>query len=341
MKIFITVIVVLLHLAFVLCLLMPGKDRDKTPAQDGQPEATTQTPPDQVEGGAGSSAPATGLQATTFSLRDLGLPESLRRQTAICKTGVLVDWDRREVLWRKDADKPVPIASMTKMMTALLLIEDVRAGVTSLKAPVRVTAASAEVGGSQVYLDPRETLALDELLKCMMIFSANDAAHLVAEFLAGGKVDAFVKRMNARAGELGLSKTVFRNPHGLPPAGRGDQNRGTAMEMAYLAGQLLKHPEVVRWSSTWVSYIREGTAKKFQLANRNRLVVDCPGVNGMKTGFTNKAGFCVTATCKRHERILVAVLTGCPSQKQRNDLAAALLGWGYSQIGGHPVPEGG
>lgn len=339
MKIFIAIIVVLLHVAFVLCLLQPGT-RQEEPA-DALPDTPGQTSSDAGGEAGGESALGTGLQATTFSVRDLTPPADLRRQTGICKTGVLLDWDGHEILWRKDAEKAVPIASMTKMMTALLLIEDVDAGAASLEAPVQVTAAAADVGGSQVYLDPRESLTLDELLKCMMIFSANDAAHLAAEFLAGGNVDAFVKRMNARAVELGLTKTAFRNPHGLPPTGRGRQNQGTAMEMAYLAGQLLKHPQVVRWSSTWVSYIREGTPKKFQLASRNRLIVDCPGVNGMKTGFTNQAGFCVSATCERQGRTLIAVVTGCPSQKQRNDLVAALLNWGYSQTGGGaPPPQG-
>jgi len=243
-----------------------------------------------------------------------------------------VDGTNRHILWRRKDTTVTPIASLTKMMTAYLLVEAIKTRAdVSLKTQVRVTASAAEVAGSQVYLDPRETFPLQDLLKCIMIFSANDAAHLVAEFLGGGDVQKFVGQMNVRANALGLNHTRFFNPHGLPAAD-GKENQSSPLEMACLAGHLLEHPEIVRWSSTWLSYLRENKQKPFQLVNRNRLVnprEGVPGVNGMKTGYTRKAGYCVAATCVRETRTLIAVVTGCPSSKERNSLVETLLEWGY------------
>jgi len=282
---------------------------------------------------AGSPAARAGdrLDRMTFRRASNPLPSELARRTAECRNGVLIDWDKRKILWRKDANRPVPIASLTKMMTMLLLMETVRddPGVT-LDSRVRVTREAAAVGGSQVYLDPRETFTLEELLKCVAIFSANDAAHLIAQYLGGGDAARFVERMNRRARELGLNQMHFYTPSGLPPRTGGVENRGTAMEAAFLAARLSRYPEVVKWTSTWLAWIREKSSKPFQLVNRNRLIKECPGVVGMKTGFTQKAGFCVAAVCRRNDRVLIAVVLGCPSQKIRNRLVRDLLNWGYA-----------
>ncbi len=255
------------------------------------------------------------------------LPATLRAKTRECREGVLVLRESGRILWEKAAEKPGAIASLTKMMTALLLAERIRTDpALSWTTPVRVTRAAARIGGSQVYLDPRETFTLGELLRCIMIFSANDAAYLVAEYLGGGKVGDFVSTMNRRARELGLRHTRYYTPNGLADS-RGRENVSTPLDQAVLTERLLDYPEVVRDASTWISEIREKTGKPFRLVNRNRLVHDCPGVIGMKTGFTRKAGFCVAAVCRRDGRTAIAVLMGCRSSRRRNALAAALFDW--------------
>ena len=203
----------------------------------------------------------------------------------------------------------------------------------SLSTPVRISKTAHRIGGSQVYLDPRETLTLDELLKCIMIFSANDAAYQVAEYIGGGDASVFVEKMNRRASAMGMERASFRTPHGLTDSATGTADIATATELAFLGAVLLDRPEVVKWSSTRLSYIRENSEKfkPFQLVNRNALITSCEGVNGMKTGYTSKAGFCVTATCKRDGRTLIAVVTGCSTKKDRNELVKALFEWGYQQ----------
>ncbi len=342
MKFRVVILVVLAHL--LLLGLLTGRCRKPSSREQLAPssqESVQAVPADSNPGPVAAGAEENkrppsrsdghGLTASTFSGAGLQLPPALATKAAVCQTGVLIDWQARRILWSQRMTEAVPMASLTKMMTALLLMETVAADPTvSLETQVQVSRAASKVGGSQVYLDPRESFSLDDLLKCIMIFSANDAAYLVGEYLGGGDVDRFVGRMNQRAGELGLKTMVFSNPHGLPASSPGRDNQGSALELAFLAGTLLKHPAAVRHSSTWLTYIRQDS-KPFQLVNRNRLVRAVAGVNGMKTGYTERSKFCVAATCERNGRILVAVVTGCPSSKARNGLVADLLDWGYSQ----------
>lgn len=255
--------------------------------------------------------------------------ESLAQRA--CKGGVLIDWNRRTILWTKAADAPRPCASLTKMMTALLALEQVSSSPSwDLDREIPVTRAAARIGGSQVWLDPRETFTLDELLKCCLIFSANDAAYLLAESLTNGDVDAFVERMNRRARQNKWNSLRFHNPHGLPEGDNSPDNRGTPLDLACLAGALLQFPRAVYWSSTRLDWLREDTDTPTQLLNRNPLIGKVAGINGMKTGFTNRAGFCIAATCERDGRVLVAVLMGCPSKDLRLALVKRLLEWGYT-----------
>jgi len=325
----IIIVVAAIHAFFLLGLLTvrPGRDSaggGRTPA--GRPEDAV--PGTNAEPAQAGTPSASGTPLFPYRRAIRPLPDELARATRECRTGILVDNTDRTILWEKDADRPAPIASMTKMMTALLLMEAIdKDPALSLDTPVRVTPEAARVEGSQVYLDPRETFTLDELLKCMMIFSANDAAFLVAQFLGGGDVNRFVERMNQRAVELGMTHTRFYNPHGLPEPGTRRENMSTARDLVLVANECLKHPRIVKWSSTWLSWIRQRTGKPFQLVNRSRLVHDCPGVVGLKTGFTRKAGFCITAVCRRGGREWILVLMGCPSQKVRNQLACKLFDW--------------
>jgi len=254
--------------------------------------------------------------------------------------GILVDLGSRRVLWAKNPKEPVPIASMTKMMTVLLAYEDVlskREGL-SLETEIAVTPESAKVGGSQVYLDPRESFSLEELLKAVSIKSANDAAFLVAEKLGGGDAGAFVARMNVRAKEIGMSATRFSNPHGLPEKPASNDNVASPEDLALLAERCLEHPKIMEWASTWSADFRKPGQKGHMLVtNHNHLVPgspnECPGVDGLKTGFINRSGFCMTVTCKRNGKRLVAVVTGFMAYKDRDAFAKRLLDWGYSADG--------
>ncbi len=341
-KVGVFALVVVVHVAIILLLWRPGSTQepedtelpdshaeetapDSSPADPSSPDSSGTTPSRLPEPG-----PRVWTKADLLSSPPPLAPE-LERQTQGCKTGVLLDWGNKEVLWQKNPGTAVPIASMTKMMTALLLMEAIESrDDLSLATPVKVSATAAGIGGSQVYLDPRETFSLDELLKCIMIFSANDAAHLIGEFLGNGDVQVFVARMNRRAADLALDSLSYHNPHGLPTATRVE-NKGGAMDLAFLGGRLLEYPQIVKWSATWRSRLRENTDKPFDLVNRNRLVKRCPGVNGMKTGFTQKAGSCVTVTCTRGGRVLIATVTGCSGKDRRDKLVTALLAWGYEQ----------
>lgn len=275
-----------------------------------------------------------GMDYGDFSHPELNLPENVEELADNCRTGVLIDWTEKRILWEKKAEQPVPIASITKLMTVLLMMETIeREPDISLETQVDVSKAAASVGGRQVWLDPRESFTLDTLLKIIMMHSANDAAFLVAEFLSGEEIDRFIARMNERAEDFGMSNTKFVNPHGLDTNENERYNQSSAYDLAWLASILLDYPRVVHWSSTWTSSIRDDDSRfdTFDLVNNNRLVHTYPGVNGMKTGYTEMAGFCLVATCERDNRTLISVLTGCPSADQRNELTAALLDWGYAQ----------
>jgi D-alanyl-D-alanine carboxypeptidase (penicillin-binding protein 5/6) len=247
------------------------------------------------------------------------------------KAGILVDLDNGKVIWAKNAQEPVPIASMTKMMTILIVYESIRSGKIDYNKNIEVSKSAASIGGSDIWLDPRETFPLRTLLKAIIIKSANDAAQLVGETLGDGDIDVFVKKMNKRASELGLKKARFYNPHGLP--GKKD-NVATCEELAKIAALLLQYPDVVKMSSTPIDYIERkvGKHKKTMLTNTNHLVrKGVKGVDGMKTGYTRHAGCCLTATCERDGRRLVAVVTGFNKGSDRDKCVKELLDWGYKQ----------
>lgn len=245
-----------------------------------------------------------------------------------CGTGILVDPARRKVLWAKAADRAVPIASMTKMMTMLLTEEAIQAGRISRETIIPVSVAAYRIGGSQVWLDPKEAFPLSELLKAVAIKSANDAAFLIGEYLGNGDVTAFVTQMNRRAKELGMTRTTFYEAHGL-----GDDykrhNVASAYDMVLLGERLLAYPEVIRLASTRVDTFRNG---KTELKNHNNLVYNrVAGVDGLKTGYTKASGYCVTVSCLRNGRRLLACVTGFKTAKERDAFCKALLEWGYTK----------
>ena len=245
-----------------------------------------------------------------------------------CGTGILVDPVTRKVLWAKSAEKAVPIASMTKMMTMLLAEEAIRAGKVARGTVIPVSVAAYEIGGSQVWLDPKESFPLSELMKAIAIKSANDAAYLVGEYLGGGDIGAFVKEMNRRAKELGMTHTTFYDAHGLGDSAKRN-NLSSAYDMILLGEHLLRYPESMRLASTRMDTFRNGT---LDLKNHNNLVYDrVPGVDGLKTGYTSASGFCVTFSCIRGGRRLLGCVTGFKKAKERDAFCKALLAWGYTR----------
>jgi len=247
-------------------------------------------------------------------------------------SGILVDLGTRKALWAKNPKKSMPIASMTKMMTLLLAMEAIdKHENISLDTPVKVSVSAFRIGGSQVYLDPKETFPLRDLLKTVAIKSANDSAQLVAEFIGGGDSFLFVENMNNRAKELNMPGTRFFNPHGLPGDSSKEDNVSSPEGLALLAEELLKRKLAVEWASTWSYTFRAKTKKAMFLTNHNRLIKSCPGVDGMKTGFIRRSGYCTTVTCKRGSTRLVAVVTGFKARKERDKFVKKLLDWGYAR----------
>jgi serine-type D-Ala-D-Ala carboxypeptidase (penicillin-binding protein 5/6) len=246
---------------------------------------------------------------------------ALARETAAPVAYVVMDADGGTVLAERDAHKRWPPASMTKMMTMLLAMERVRAGSLSLDEPVHASAWASRIGGSQVYLAEGESFPLGEMLKAVMIASANDAAVAVAEHIAGSSA-AFVELMNARARALGLADTTYQSPHGLPPAKGQTADLTSAHDLAVLARELMHFPEVMRWAGTASAGFRNDT---LTMANTNHLLRTYSGATGLKTGYYREAGFSVTATASRSDLNLIAVTLGLPTKPECFAAAARLL----------------
>lgn len=241
------------------------------------------------------------------------------------KSVILIEAETGTVLYEKDSDKPLPPASVTKIMTMLIVMEAVDIGKISLEDTVTVSENAAKMGGSQVYLEAGEQMSVHELLKCVVVSSANDACVALAEYVAGSE-EAFVRQMNARAGELGMTQTNFENTNGLDDT---VQNHViSARDIAKMSAELItKHPKILEYSSIWMDSIRGG---EFGLTNTNRLIRFYSGANGLKTGSTAKAGFCISASAKRNGMQLICVVMGASTRDTRNETAKKLLDFGFA-----------
>ena len=224
-------------------------------------------------------------------------------------------------------------ASMLKMMTELIVLEHIAEGDLKLDEPVRVSANSSKMGGSQVYLKHNEVFTVEELLEALAIHSANDAAVALAEHLAGS-TDAFIDLMNMRAKSLGMADTEFHTVHGLPPGWRQEPDLTTARDMAILGMELVKHDRALEWAATKTAPFRDG---KFTLYNPNKLVGNYRGLDGLKTGYTGPAGFCVTATAQQKNQRLISVVMGCSTDKARATETTRLLTYGFNMYKQLPV----
>ena len=259
---------------------------------------------------------------------------------SLATAGILVDMDNNKVLWAKNPSKTVPVASLTKIMTIMLAYEiamDDRSPYT-LESMIPVTTEAINTEASKVYFKKGEMFTIRELLVAASVRSANDAAHLLAEHLGGGKADKFIEDMNRRAKEIGMTHTTYFNAHGLPGKSKALDNQSTPEDIARLCLIFRKYSFLMELAALRTAPFREkGSPDYILLQNHNNLLpgakTAAAGVNGIKTGFTNRAGFCVAASCQRSGRNLLAVVTGFPSAADRDNFVRVLLDWGYAKIG--------
>lgn len=251
---------------------------------------------------------------------------------ANAKSAILIERDTGTVLYDKNADVRLSPASMTKIMTMLLIMEAIDKGELTMKEKIRTSEYAASMGGSQIFLEPGEEMTTEQMLKGISIGSANDASVAMAERLAGSE-EEFVRKMNKRAKDLGLKNTKFQNATGLPVK----DHYSSANDMSIMAKELLKYDTITRFTGTYEDYLRENTEKKFWLVNTNRLVKFYPGVDGLKTGFTNEAKYCLTATAKKGNMRVIAVVFGAVSPKERNAQVTKMLDYAFSQYITYPI----
>lgn len=250
-----------------------------------------------------------------------------------CKSAVLMEASSGEVICAFNENEALPPASVTKIMTLLLVMEEIDGGRMALTDTVTASAYATSMGGSQIYLKEGEQMSVEDMLKSVVIASANDAAVALAEHISGSE-EAFVKRMNERAAELGMKNTRFENTNGLDDT--TENHVTSALDIAIMSRELIKHRKVLEYSSTWMDTIRNG---EFGLTNTNRLVRFYKGATGLKTGSTSKAGFCVSVTAERGGTGFIAVIMGAPSRDVRNECAKMLLDYGFSNYESYTSPK--
>ncbi|HWA09383.1 MAG TPA: D-alanyl-D-alanine carboxypeptidase family protein [Opitutaceae bacterium] len=250
------------------------------------------------------------------------------------KGAIIMDAATGNVLFEDNADLVNPPASMTKLMTFAVLVDKLNTGSLTLQTPVRITPEDAAMGGTEVYLDARETFPVEELIYAMMIQSANDAAHALAH-AGAGSTEAFVELMNAKARELGMLHTTFRSPHGLPPGNRkiADGDLTTPRDFALLCRYLLLKTDVLKYTSVRQRpFGSPPRPKPIDMVNHDNLLGKVAGVDGLKTGYTNGAGFCLAATAQRNGRRVIVVAMGGDTAQNRDRKVIELLERGFSLL---------
>ena len=248
-----------------------------------------------------------------------------------CRAACLIDQQTGTILYEKNADQQMPIASITKVMTLLLTFEAVHDGRIAMDTLVPVSEHAYHMGGSQIWLEPGEQFTLDEMIKAICVSSANDAAVAVAE-LVGGSEPGFVQMMNARAAELGMVNTTFHNACGLDTEG----HLSTAHDVAIMSREILNTcPEVLHYTGIWTDTLRGGAT---QLVNTNKLLKRYNGITGLKTGTTSGAGVCISASATRDGLDLIAVVLGSLSSSERFTAATTLLDYGFAAYAAVPLP---
>lgn len=242
------------------------------------------------------------------------------------KSVIVMEAGTGTVIYERNSHEKLHPASMTKLMTMLLIIESVEKGVINFDDMVTVSENASSMGGSQILLETNEKMSVEDLLKGIAVASGNDAAVAMAEKI-GGTEEMFVQMMNERAKELGLTDTNFKNVHGLDDV----NHYSSASDMALIAKELVKHPKILEFTSIYEDYLRKGTDRTFWLVNTNKLVRFYEGVDGLKTGYTSEAGFCLTATANINDMRIITVVMGEPDSKTRNSEVSSIFDYVYAQ----------
>lgn len=240
-----------------------------------------------------------------------------------CESAILISQDTGEVLYEYNSHEKLRPASVTKVMTILLIMEEIDSGRLSYSDKVSCSEKASGMGGSQIWLDTREELTVDEMLKAICVVSANDCTVAMAEHIAGSE-EMFVKRMNERAKELGMMDTTFKNCHGIDE----DGHETSSYDIALMSRELLKdHPDITKYTTIWMDTLRDG---KSELVNTNKLIRNYQGATGLKTGSTSLALFNLSASATRDDLSLIAVIMRAPSTKERFSSAKKILDYGFS-----------
>lgn len=263
------------------------------------------------------------LQIPSFAENATQVDTDVSTQLISAKSGILMEASTGEVLYEQNPDERLQIASVTKIMTMLLIMEAIDSGKIDINDIVTVSDYAASMGGSQVFLEPGEQMTVDDMMKAIAVASGNDAAVAMAEFVSGSE-GAFVEKMNKRASELNCTNTHFINCNGLDET---EDHYSSARDIAIISKELLKHEKIFDYTTIWMDSLRNGS---FGLSNTNKLIRFYNGANGLKTGSTSTAKYCISATAKRDDMQLISVVICAPSTAERFSSATAMLDYGFA-----------
>lgn len=275
---------------------------------------------------------STDIEHNTIDINDkknnTNTEENINSDTSLipnATAGILMDATTGEIIFEKNKDEKLAVASMTKMVAQIIILESIESGKIKWNDIVTASANASGMGGSQIYLTTGEEMTVEDMMKGISMASANDATVAMAEFIAGSEVE-FVEMMNKKVKDLGLKNTFFKNCTGLDEEG----HYSSAYDMAVIARELLKHEKILEFSSVYEDYLREDTDNKFWLVNTNKLVRFYEGADGLKTGHTDAAKYCLAATAKRDDFRLIAIVLGEDNSGVRNSETMSLLDYGFN-----------
>jgi D-alanyl-D-alanine carboxypeptidase (penicillin-binding protein 5/6) len=272
----------------------------------------------------------TGCLSVLFFLTHIGFTSAEETTLEFAEeatSAILMERDTGTVLFDKNSHERLPPASMTKIMTMLLIMEAIDEGRLNWDDKVRTSERAASMGGSQIFLEPGEEMTVKDMMKGIAIVSGNDASVAMAEHLAGSEKE-FVRLMNERAKELGLTNTLFANSNGLP----AENHYSSAYDLALMGKALLQHEKITEFTSIYEDYLREESSDPFWLVNTNKLIKFYPGVDGLKTGYTEEAKYCLTASANKDGMRMISVVMGAPATKDRNRYITEMFDYAYSQF---------
>ncbi len=242
------------------------------------------------------------------------------------EAAILIDAETGQVLYEKNADEKLPPASITKIMALLIAMEQIEKGEFTMDDEITISKYAESMGGSQIFLAANTRVKLGDLLKAITIASANDASVAVAEAMAG-TYDNFINWMNKRAEELGMDNSHFENSTGLPV--EHGEHYSTVRDISIMSRELVKHPKILEWASIWMDYLELPT-RRAMLVNTNKLINNYPGMDGLKTGHTQEAGYCLAATAVRDNIRLISVVMKADTEREREEMTARLLDYGFN-----------